>query len=580
MTRYTYNALGKAVSEEIYANASAAQPLSEKITVYTATGAVRSVTTDDNTVAYTYDGLGNVLTETEGEAVKQYTYDLRGRRSGYTLTVGNVQKSSAVYEYDWLDRLVSVTEGGETTTYTYDANGNRTSQTTSEVTVSYTYNKANLVTGMTNTMTNAQGEEAVISSFGYTYYTDGNMRTKTETLLNNTSATTYIYDGAGRLVSETTDGDTISYTYDARGNRVHMNNAGTVTTYSYDANNRLLSETTGGITTAYTYDANGNTLSAGSKSYTYNEWGQQTGYTDGTTTASYAYNPSGLRSAKTVGGATKYFVYNGMNIVYEYNAGGTEATVYYYGLNRTHNSDGEIYVYNAHGDVVQLVKNNAVLVSYTYDAFGNITEQIGTSENPFLYCGEYFDAETETYYLRARYYNPANGRFCSEDPIGSGLNWYTYCSNNPVMYIDPWGLENVSIRAIIEALGGSVNWDPQKGIANVLLDGQNAQFYANDKNGSYIESSRMYINDATLFAVLSSTFDLGNGWRGRIERGTKGKDYQRHVHIYSDGEEYSQNEDGSPMIKIITPLEIRLRKYYEHCFKKKDGIGRRNKMNG
>jgi len=177
----------------------------------------------------------------------------------------------------------------------------------------------------------------------------------------------------------------------------------------------LLSETTGGITTAYTYDANGNTLSAGSKSYTYNVWEQQTGYTDGTTMASYAYNPSGLRSAKTVGGATKYFVYNGMNIVYEYNAGGTEATVYYYGLNRTHNSDGEIYVYNAHGDVVQLVKNNAVVVSYTYDAFGNITSTVGASDNAFLYCGEYFDAEAQNYYLRARYYNPAIGRFIQQD---------------------------------------------------------------------------------------------------------------------------------------------------------------------
>ena len=307
----------------------------------------------------------------------------------------------------------------------------------------------------------AQGEEAVISSFGYTYYTDGNMRTKTETLLNNTSVTAYAYDGAGRLVSETTDGDTISYTYDARGNRVSMNNAGTVTTYTYDANNRLLTETTGSETTTYTYNKNGNMLTAGDKRYTYDVLGQQYRYTDGDVNAVYAYGGNGLRMGKSVGDETTYFVYDGMNIVYEYNFSGTKDTLYYYGLNRTHNSDGEIYVYNAHGDVIQLVKNNAVVVSYTYDAFGNITEQIGTSENPFLYCGEYFDAETGTYYLRARYYNPAIGRFIQQDAWGYmdasdplSLNLYTYCNNNPVMYVDPnghWLLPALAIGGILLA---------------------------------------------------------------------------------------------------------------------------------
>ena len=164
------------------------------------------------------------------------------------------------------------------------------------------------------------------------------------------------------------------------------------------------------------------------------------------TTASYAYNPSGLRSAKTVGGSTKYFVYNGMNIVYEYEDSISDGDIYYFGLNRTHNSEGEIYVYNAHGDVVQLVKNQAVEVTYTYDAFGNLISQIGRSDNPFLYCGEYFDAETSTYYLRARYYDPANGRFIQQDAWGYmdtsdplSLNLYTYCCNNPVMYVDPSG---------------------------------------------------------------------------------------------------------------------------------------------
>ena len=162
--------------------------------------------------------------------------------------------------------------------------------------------------------------------------------------------------------------------------------------------------------------------------------------------AAYAYNPNGLRNIKTVGGSTKYFVYNGMNIVYEYSESVADGVAYFYGLNRTHNSEGEIYLYNAHGDVVQLVRDNAVVASYTYDAFGNLTSQIGESDNPFLYCGEYYDAETKTYYLRARYYNPANGRFTQQDawsvmdasdPLS--LNLYAYCCNNPVLYADLTG---------------------------------------------------------------------------------------------------------------------------------------------
>ena len=369
----------------------------------------------------------------------------------YILRTALDNSAQTVYNYDSTDlrsvTVTAVTADGVETTYTYDANGNRASQTTGAVTTTYTYNKANLVTGMVNILPNDDGEDVVISEFAYTYYADGNQRTKTETLLGGDPVTTtYTYDGLGRLTGETTGEDSITYTYDANGNRIGMNQNGTVTAYAYDANNRLLSETVNGETTAYTYDANGNTLTAGDKTYTYNDRGQQTGYSNGTTAAAYAYNPSGLRKAKTVGGSTKYFVYNGMNIVYEYSESVADGIAYFYGLNRTHNSEGEIYVYNAHGDVVQLVCDNSVVASYTYDAFGNLTSQIGESDNPFLYCGEYYDAETQTYYLRARYYNPANGRFTQQDawafmdasdPLS--LNLYTYCCNNPVMYVDPNG---------------------------------------------------------------------------------------------------------------------------------------------
>ena len=86
-----------------------------------------------------------------------------------------------------------------------------------------------------------------------------------------------------------------------------------------------------------------------------------------------------------------------------------------------------------------------VTKKYIYDAFGvekNIDEN---DTNAFRYCGEYYDTETGTIYLRARYYNPSTGRFISRDSFAGrksdplSLNLYTYCHNNPIRYIDPSG---------------------------------------------------------------------------------------------------------------------------------------------
>ena len=99
------------------------------------------------------------------------------------------------------------------------------------------------------------------------------------------------------------------------------------------------------------------------------------------------------------------------------------------------------YTFNAHGDVTGLVDTTTGAVTdYTYDAYGNEDNASATDTNPFRYSGEYYDAETGFIYLRARYYDPSIGRFTAEDPIRDGTNWYVYCYNNPVKYVDPWGV--------------------------------------------------------------------------------------------------------------------------------------------
>jgi RHS repeat-associated protein len=66
--------------------------------------------------------------------------------------------------------------------------------------------------------------------------------------------------------------------------------------------------------------------------------------------------------------------------------------------------------------------SSAVMDNYNYDAFGNKLNSTGTTPNNYLYRGEQYDSDLGLYYLRARYYNPATGRFLSRDPE-NGKDW-------------------------------------------------------------------------------------------------------------------------------------------------------------
>ncbi len=79
--------------------------------------------------------------------------------------------------------------------------------------------------------------------------------------------------------------------------------------------------------------------------------------------------------------------------------------------------------------------------SYIYSIYANYTST-GLVGNPYMFTGRRFDIETGLYYYRARYYNPHIGRFMQTDPVGysAGINWYLYCGNNPLAFVDPSGL--------------------------------------------------------------------------------------------------------------------------------------------
>ena len=122
------------------------------------------------------------------------------------------------------------------------------------------------------------------------------------------------------------------------------------------------------------------------------------------------------------------------------------------------------YTKSYRGDVTAVTTGDTK-TEYFYDAFGNKQTDTDTSTNPFEYCGEYFDDETGLIYLRNRYYDPTIGRFITEDPIRDGENWYVYAGNNPVNFVDTWGLvvtrwdrENLSPSELNQIIENDRKW--------------------------------------------------------------------------------------------------------------------------
>jgi len=96
--------------------------------------------------------------------------------------------------------------------------------------------------------------------------------------------------------------------------------------------------------------------------------------------------------------------------------------------------------------------------AYTYTPFGGFYEGqcVENIDNPFKFTGQWYDAEIDQYYLRARMYDPAMMRFTARDSIRGEntepltLHKYLYCGNEPLNRIDPTG-NKYAVMETIEA---------------------------------------------------------------------------------------------------------------------------------
>ncbi|MBQ9716317.1 MAG: hypothetical protein IJV77_07950 [Clostridia bacterium] len=389
----------------------------------------------DRTIATKTTTLGEDYGNASLKNVYAYEQNqLQPRLTGEVVSLNNVTKANLVYNYDKFGRL--------------------TSKNTS-LTMSFEYN--NVGSKLTNQVKKVTYNDGTCDQ--YTYDCNGNITS----IVSSNGTTTYAYDSLGRLVSEANPVfGTTSYSYDTNGNIRTKTKGGNVTNYLYTNPWKDQLTSVGGQ--AITYDAIGNPISYKGNALTWIRGRLLSSFGNN----SYTYNSAGIRTSKTVGGVTTNYAVSGGTILSEITNGVT--TIYYYsadgiiGFNRA----GVDYFYrkNMQGDIIAIVNaSGGVVAKYVYDAWGNhiayywngnaFAEAISNTTNancqialfnPFRYRGYYFDNETGLYYLNSRYYDPQVGRFINADTIDyldsssvDGVNLYTYCYNNPIMYADPSG---------------------------------------------------------------------------------------------------------------------------------------------
>jgi RHS repeat-associated protein len=434
-------------------------------------------------IGYTFDAAGNILTVTDPDAKYTYGYDALNRISSVdNAGTTGVPTVAFNYLYDTVGRLVTVsdrlnnTNAGQTD-YTFDQLNRVTSITQTGVgvqskRVNLTYNKVNQMTGLSRFSDLGSANLVAESSYAY----DQSQRLTQlahKKGANNLASYDYTYDSANKLtkIVSSIDG-TVDYTYDATNQLTgadHSNQADEV--YQYDANGNRMNA-------GYQTGTNNQLLADGQFTYEYDHEGNRTKRTEAATgkvteylwdyhnrltgvvfkdaagavlkSIEYTYDVNNQRIGKKIDGVvTERYVLDRNQIALVFDGQGIQKSRYLYGtqvdqvLAEESGTQVRWFLADHQGTIKDVIDNAEIAIDHiTYDSFGRIVSQTNPIELRFAYTGREWDGETGQYYYRARYYDPADGRFISEDPIGfrgNDLNLSRYVGNSPTIFTDSSG---------------------------------------------------------------------------------------------------------------------------------------------
>ena len=491
-TTPTYDAAGRVTQTDVHAGPGTTLALRTQ-TMYRGDGQPEqakyfegTAPTLKDTIDYAYDALGRSTQLLRGGTVlSDQTYNpdgtLASRKDGDANAIG-----TSTFGYDWAGRLTSIdlpdTFSTAVPTFTWRLDGLIASRTWSAGSMTFAYDGAKRLTGMTKgSLTESQ-----------TYDRASNVTTESRSfpgVTGDAGATTqtFAYDGLYRVTgSSGLASGSRSYTYDRNGNRRTKVEGGLTYTYTTDRTDELISVLrTGGTTQSFAYDAYGNLTGDA-----------QTGLAVTAMTYDLADHLTGIDAAGTANDATftldalgrfRTRVVNGVTDTYSYLDTSENVTRVVSGATTTDSivtpSGDRLgvrvgttlnwFVPDPHGNVAgSLDASEATITnSIRYDAYGQ-TIATGTAggspvgEKTWKYQGRLdvspTGLSTPLYDMSARFYNPGIGAFTQLDTVMGGaqnplsMNRFLYAHANPATLIDPSGHAGFNPFEFVGQVAGNV----------------------------------------------------------------------------------------------------------------------------
>ncbi len=393
---------------------------------------------------YTYNALSQIENIQDRNAKnKAFTYDVLGRRLTMVDNAGNTSS----FTYDEVGNVISRTDpDGNATTYTYDAHNRMIQETFADLSSqSFTYNgigqkltRSDAAGNVTSYVYDALGR-IILRDFpgsnddSYSYDLGGRLLTA----VNNAATVTYTYDNADRVISESINGlttsyslnaagaaktitypsgrtiemlgdarmrlqriregglDLVTFTYDGADNMIGRSfpQNGSSLTMAYDPVNRLIGMEHGPgafVNIQYTLDNEGNTSVAvqghrptHSEAFSYDNAcrlaGRQVGTWTGMaispvlSTSSYFYDPAGSRTTRNLNGVVTNYTDNNVNAYVSIVKGGTPSTPLYDAIGNLTNDGSNSYSYDYENHLSSI--NGGLSATYRYDALGRRVEK-------------------------------------------------------------------------------------------------------------------------------------------------------------------------------------------------------------